>query len=146
MSTKKLQVVKDEFTWEEIPYRSRLNNISDDQIHVSLTNPIKNENKNKKPIIIIRFGKEILKKLNCTENDRLILLQAKENIYNYLLVKANNGHRITKVKNSIAYRVAFRFSRKGLNEFPATNCKWTHKEGSQSIHIVFPCFSGKFFK
>lgn len=136
---KKQNVVEtEEFIWEEVPrYFSKVG-LSEDNIIVSyqLKQKHKGDGIKPTPLLVIRFGENVLKKLHAKEEDRLILMQAQDNLYNYLLIKANNGYKI-RPYGGYGYEISFKFDRKGLNYFSSQECQYIANRGG-SVRIIFP--------
>lgn len=132
----KTKTINNELTWEEIPRNVR-HNIDDDAIILSLTKVATDEGKDKKPLLSVRFGKNILEKMGLTVMDQLILMQAKENVTDYFLVKAESGYTIKKWGNGGGvHEISFRFRRTGLECFDAVRCNYKVKKGG--VHITLP--------
>lgn len=122
-----------EFTWDEI-HVSRSAKIGDDQIAVSYYKNPSDTSKN--ALLHIRFGEKILNSLKAAIDERLLLLQAREDIYNYLLVKGDNGYKIQPYADG-QFQISFRFHREGLEYFKSTICTYFANK-NHTVRIVFP--------
>ena len=112
-----LKVVEtNEFGWEPIE-QGRASIIGEKDIMVSyVLNEAERKNKVKKPLFSIRFGEHIMNAMKLNRDDRLVLMQDRYNIHNYLLVKAENGYKIKDSAVKGFYEMSFRYSREGLKQ------------------------------
>jgi len=120
------QMIDDNFVWEEI-VSQRGNGVPDNGIVASYKFPEKLQKPGAKPLLSIRFGKEILTHLGVKQGDYVAVKQAQGNIYNYLLMKASSkkaGYALSEGTTPTSKQISFRFLREGLGHFKLTECKY----------------------
>lgn len=136
VATARNSMIVEEFEWEDVE-KVRLNGVSDNNIMIKYTYPEKNPKPIVKPLLDIRIGKNILDHLEVKKGDRLLMRQATNNIYNYMLVKSSTGYKLSEGTTPTSLRVAFRYAREGLNLFSLTDCKW-FPTTKGAIRIILP--------
>ena len=132
----KSEMVADDFQWEDIP-TFRGNGVGADSVIVSYKFPEKNPGSKVKPLLTIKFGKNVLDHLGVKLGDKVLLKQAKDNIYNYLIMKGTSGHIISEGTTPNSKLVNIRFLREGLNLFKNQECKF-YATAKGVIRLVLP--------
>lgn len=124
----------EEFNWEPIDTK-RAALMDQDELMVSYM--ARKSDGHKNPLLIIRFGTKILNHLKAKPSEKLLLMQDPINVYNYLLVKAENGYKIQLAPIKDIHQISFRYFREGLAQFKSIMCNYfLNKNGT--IRIILP--------
>ncbi len=83
----------------------------------------------------VLMDRAVLKHLKCMVDDYLLILQSINNPYYFILVKADNGYKITRYHMKKTYQINVRFTFPYLSSFDFTNCTYYLRKNN-SIRII----------
>lgn len=134
-------MIDGEFTWEIVP----VNKTGAAGIHVQYddiycTYTLNKLSKSKGMNLFVYLGLNIMRHLDVKVGNKLMLLQDKKDIHNYLLVKSENGKKImangSKTSNNIGV-LNYKLNREGLGAFKKTKVSY-FKNVNGTVRILLP--------
>lgn len=131
----------EEFEWEPLVYTR--NHMEKDEVAASYLLHASEVTKCANPILRVYFGKTVYQHLNLKPGERVFLLQAPNNIYNYLLCKGAKGYKLQEsLSGNKYYYFNFRLNRPGLHQFNKQLIRF-EMYNNRTVRLTLPTAKGK---
>lgn len=114
--------MEEDFEWEQIESQ-RIVKMDDRDILVS-RRYVESDKAHHNPLLQIRFGTKVAEHLKIKKEDRLLVMADKNNPFNYLLVKSEQGYKVTEDYTKRGFAIGFRYKREGLPTFKGIKARY----------------------